>query len=283
MRRYIDNASILTEARMMWSDYKKSYVLVEGESDKLFLSLFLDKKDSILIRVVNGWENVRDTIMLAQSNCFPQIIGIIDKDYHAILNDGVEPCEQLLFTDEKDLEMMLFLSGAFDKFLRVCGSNDKVCTIENPRAVLESAAFPIGILRMISLSKGYNLLFDGLKIKDFVDKNDLSINIDEMIRVVLQRTRSNGTQVLATEEELKNSMKNIIKCENKTDYCNGHDIFDIICLSMTKLFASYSTGTFNSDDIFRYLLVGYSKEDFFRTALYNDIKAHLKKHSLLQT
>ena len=277
MRRYIDVASILTEARMMWSDYKEPYVLVEGISDKLFLSTFIEDERKIVYRVVDGWENVNSAILQAKDSKFTQIVGIIDRDYHEIVGDGVVPSDQLLFTDAKDIEMMLFLSGAFDKFLRVCGSCDKVEAIQNPRAIIEAAAFPVGALRILSLSKGYCFCFDGLSLRDFVDKNNLSVDIDKMISVVVQRTISKGSRVTVAEKEIKDDVLKIISSENQANCCNGHDVFDLICLAMTKLFATSSSKAFSSEDIFQYLLVGYPKEDFFQTSLYNSLDTYLNR------
>ena len=277
MRRYIDIASILTEARMMWHDYKEPYVLVEGASDKLFLSTLIGESRKIVFRALDGWENVNKAILQAKASDFSQIVGIIDKDYHEIIRDGVTPSDQLLFTDANDIEMMLFFSGAFDKFLKVCGSSDKVQAIQDPRAIVETAAFPIGALRILSLSKGYCFCFDGLSLKDFVDKNDLTVDVDKMINTVVQRTRSKGTKVLVAEADIKDNVTRIMSSEKQENCCNGHDVFDIICIAMTKLFASSSSKTYSSEDIFQYLLVGYPKEEFFQTTLYNSLETYLSR------
>ena len=90
MRRYIDAASILSEARMMWESYRDAYVLVEGETDRTFYSALLGAIPHIQFRALNGWENVSNTINLAIKASFSHVLGIIDRDYHAIGNDGIE-------------------------------------------------------------------------------------------------------------------------------------------------------------------------------------------------
>jgi len=277
MRRFIDIASIITEARMMWCDCKVPYVLVEGASDKLFLSTLLGEAHKVILRDLGGWENVNNAIQQAKSSNFPQIVGIIDKDYHDLIGDAITPSDQLLFTDENDIEMMLFSSTAFDRFLKVCGSDDKVNAIPDPREVIKTAAYPIGALRILSLSEGYYLRFDGLNLKDFVERNNLAVDVNKMIHNVVQRTISRGTRITVPEEEIKNNVLRIMSIENHASFCNGHDVFNLICLAMTKLFATSSSKEYSEEDIFHYLLVGYPKEDFFKTSLYNSLEAHLSR------
>lgn len=277
MRKYIDIASILSEARMMWHDYKEPYVLVEGISDKLFLSTFIGETHKIVFRILDGWENVYSAISQAKTSNFPQVLGIIDRDYHEITGDGIVSSDQLLFTDEKDIEMMLFLSGAYDRFLKVCGSSEKMQVVKDPRMIIEDAAFPIGALRILALLNGYSFCFDGLSLKDFVDKSNLTVDIDKMISNVVQRSRSKGISITVSEEVIKASVHKIMSSEDRVKCCNGHDVFDLICIAMSKMFATSSSNAYSSEDIFNYLLVGYPKEEFFQTALYRSLETHLSR------
>ena len=112
MRKYIDTVSELCEARMMWESYHEAYVFVEGTSDRRFFSTILGHVPHISFRALDGWERVVSVIDLAKKAGFSYTFGIIDKDYHAVINDGFGENEQLAFTDNNDIEMMLVLSSA---------------------------------------------------------------------------------------------------------------------------------------------------------------------------
>ena len=117
MQKYIDESTILAEAKMMYHDCHEAYILIEGNSDKCFFSVLMGNQSNIRFRPVKGWERVHNAILLAQKESYTPIAGVIDRDYHSLFNDGVEENKQLFFTDSNDIEMMLFESSSFDKFL----------------------------------------------------------------------------------------------------------------------------------------------------------------------
>jgi len=278
MRRYIDAAVLLSEARMMWESYREAYVLIEGETDRVFYSALLGTIPHIQLRAIGGWENVNDIITLARKESFIHVFGIIDKDYHAIVDDGIEEHDQLAFTDNSDIEMMLITSSAYDKFLKVCGSEVKVNAYKDTRTLVLTAAFPLGILRVLSLFNGYNFYFDGIECKDFVTRNDLLTNIDVLIEKVFQRTRSKGIKVMVSNEDIKQQIIAMQKTEDPLVFCNGHDVLDVLCLAMTKVFASASANEYSPGAVFNYLLMAYPKSEFEESELYSKLNVWLKQN-----
>lgn len=271
MQKYIDAATILSEARMMWSGYQEKYILVEGETDRLFLNTVLGEIPRVRIRAVGGWELVYNTISQAQKEEFVQLLGIIDKDYHVINKDEITESKQLAFTDMNDIEMMLFMSKAYDKFLKICGSESKLKVCPDTRAIILSVAFFVGVLRSISLKNQYCFNFDGIECKDFVDKNNLILNLDKLVEKIIQRTRSNGTTVTVSNEEVKRIILITKEDKKAEEYCNGHDVMDIIGIAMTKVFASASSKEYSPEVIFNYLLMGYTSEEFQKSKMYDKI------------
>lgn len=271
MQNYINYSTILTQAKMLWDDYKKPTVYVEGNSDKLFLKTSFKKYENISFCALDGWENVYKIISLAEEKGFINVLGIIDKDYHNINNDGVIQNQQLYFTDDNDIEMMLFNSNSLNKFLEVCGSEKKLKTVDNPRELVLKAAFPIGILRSISLLNQYCLWFEDFDYKSVIDKNNLTIDVDKLVSKIIDRTRCKGKTVTETKENIVNQISAILESGNNKDYCNGHDVFAILCIAMTKLFATASANDYTENVVFNYLLVGYSAAEFEKTSLYAKI------------
>lgn len=271
MQKYIDEYTILSEAKMMYKDYHESYILVEGQTDKIFFTVLMGSQSSVRFRPVNGWERVHQTFLLAQAERFKNILGIIDKDFHVLLQDSITESDQLFFTDRNDIEMMLFNSVSLEKFLNIHGDKSKLDVGEHPRNRILEAASCLGALRMASLSNRYNLRFDGFECKDFIDRNTLVPDSQKLIKKIVQRTISNGISIFVTEEILKNQIDELMQAYCPLDLCNGHDVFDILGIAMTKCFSSLSANQYNPDTIFRYLLMGYSETEFHKTQLYSKL------------
>lgn len=271
MQKYIDEYTLLAEAKMMYQDCHESYILVEGQTDKTFFTVLMGSQSNIRFRPVSGWERVHKTILLAQKEGFKNILGIIDKGFHVLLQDGITENDQLFFTDSNDIEMMLFNSVSLEKFLNIHGDENKLKVGDSPRDRILNAGSYIGALRMVSLSNRYNLRFDGFECKDFIDRNTLVPDAKKLIRKITQRTTSNGTSVSVAEEILEGQANEFARAYCPHDLCNGHDVFDILGFAMTKCFASLPANQYNPDTIFGYLLMGYSNNEFHETQLYNKL------------
>lgn len=276
MQKYIDETTILTEAKMMYSDCQEIYILVEGETDKTFFNTLMGNLPNIRFRPLKGWELVYKTILAAHENNFNRILGIIDKDFHILLKDNIIENSQLFFTDSNDIEMMLFNSDALEKFLSIYANESKLNKMGSPRECIVNAASYLGALRALSLVNKYNLRFDGFECKDFINKNTLNPDTKKLIKKIKQRTISNGTSVAVKDELLESQAKDFREKYNLHELCNGHDVLDILGFAMTKCFASLSANQCNQDIIFGHLLMGYSDKEFHRSRLYNKLSEWIR-------
>ena len=279
MQKYIDEYTILAEAKMMYQDCHETYILVEGQTDKTFFDVLVGRQSNVRFRPVSGWERVHKTILLAQKERFNNILGIIDKDFHVLLHDGVTENNQLFFTDSTDIEMMLFNSVSLEKFLAIYADQNKLNAGEKPRNRILNAASCLGALRVVSLVNRYNLRFDGFECKDFIDRNTLLPDSKKLIKKITQRTISNGTSVSVTEEVLESQASDLMQVYYPHDLCNGHDVLDILGIAMTKCFSSLPATQYNPDTIFGYLLMGYSDNEFHETQLYNKLTMWIQSNA----
>ena len=282
MQRYIDESTILTEAKMMYHDYHELYILIEGESDKTFFTTLMGQLSNIRFRPVSGWERVHNAVLLAQKESYSTIAGVIDRDYHSLLQDGIEENEQIFFTDDNDIEMMLFESSSFEKFLSVCADQSKTKDYATPRQPIIEAASQLGALRALSLLNKYYFHFDGFDCKDYVNRSSLESDCPKLIAKVTQRTRSKGTPVTVTNETVMSQIEEFIQKYDAQDLCNGHDVFDILGIAMTKLYASSSANQYNADSLFNYLLMGYTKEEFQKSQLYKSLYNWIKANANIE-
>ncbi len=274
MLELITEDQIFAEASMMWNDCQIRYICVEGDSDLRFLKVAYSQHHRFAIRALNGWEKVYKTICLSIENSFPHIYGIIDRDYHLQLGDGVVENNQLSFTDHNDIEMMLFCSSAFNTFLTVYGSSKKLEELPNPQEIIISAAAPIGALRLISLQNNLNLWFDGCTYSNFVDKNTVVTNRQQLVDHIVNRTRSHSGSYEGSLSNLdiKNMIDEILNDNSPSDICNGHDILNVLSIALQKKYASISPSHCKEDTIFDSLLMGYKEDDFLKTNLFHTLE-----------
>lgn len=64
MQKYIDEYTLLAEAKMMYQDCHESYILVEGQTDKTFFTVLMGSQSNIRFRPVSGWERVHKTMSI---------------------------------------------------------------------------------------------------------------------------------------------------------------------------------------------------------------------------
>lgn len=48
MQKYIDEYTLLAEAKMMYQDCHESYILVEGQTDKTFFTVLMGSQSNIV-------------------------------------------------------------------------------------------------------------------------------------------------------------------------------------------------------------------------------------------
>lgn len=259
----------LNDAVMLWSSKRQATIFVEGITDKKFFEVHIDReiRSHICFQAVNAeethWKAVYDLIELARKSNFKPIFGVLDRDYHIILQDGICENSHLVFTDQSDMEMMLFFSSAFDKLLQTYGSAEKLKNYSNPRQPIIDTACPLGVLRCVSYREQYNLWFKRIEYSKIMKGSEWKTDLEEMIRHVLARTRTQRRQernVYPSEQMLKDNIHQLLhadKAAKPEDYCNGHDVLGILALFMKKEYASDPDGANTHDTIFRALLMAY--------------------------
>src|SRR5260370_35113851 len=93
--------------------------------------------------------------------------------------------------------MMIINSLAFEKVLGEFGSAEKIANMKKKRkkdirSLLIGCAMPIGYLRWVSIRENLSLKFENLKFEKFIDKEDLTIDILQLIRMVQSHTTGNS-------------------------------------------------------------------------------------------
>lgn len=269
MREYITLDSEVTEFRMMFTCCNQRTIAIEGETDELVLKQFI-RCDEFRFTPRHNYKNVLEIVAKANENNNSFLLGIIDKDFHTITSYtghkfGCIP--NIVYTDYHDIEMSLFESPAFDKYIRVFGSVEKLKKVPDVKGCIYSIAEVIGALRLVSIEEDLKLKFEGLESNSYLDWRDPQIDIIQLLKVVTQRTQTTSKQKLSiTNEELALKIQDVMKRKlDRTLLCNGHDVLETLCFCMRSKFATKSSNELCEETVFRELLLAFTIEDFMRT------------------
>lgn len=274
--REIDDKSVANEVRMTRAaDKNKAILIVEGSSDaRLFNKLFDDSKCAFVVSL--GKERALISVSALNEKESSGVLCILDKDF----SDHLEPDQEvdnILLTDENDIELMIICSGAFGNLVDEFGSLNKITELENEERrtlreiIFDSAAF-LGTLRFLSLSRNWNLKFNGMNYT-FESRSSFYLNKNTMIRHILSRSE-NSTNIKDVDLlEDAESLLRSIHCKRK--YCSGHDCIRVLAHGLAR--AIGNSNKFDSEtgaqDLEKILRLSYSLDDFMKTNLFESIRA----------
>jgi len=167
-------------------------------------------------------------------------------------------------------------SEAFDKFIALSASNEKVVSIRQCRDLIVFASAQFGALRYVSARDALYLSFDGLKLKDFIDKSSLSVDLRKLVEKVRSRSCSKGRSIDVTVDQLVSKMNDVLREYQPNLLCNGHDTLEVLSLSLAKRFATYDMSDYPEERLFESLAMGFSREMFVKSNLYRCYKEHIQ-------
>jgi len=164
------------------------------------------------------------------------------------------------------MEMMLIKSAAFDKLLKERGSEEKIAAFSKDiRETLLKLGQEIGKLRLLSLRNELNLKFEGLNFSKFIDKKNLSIDIDKLIISI-----KNHSQKLSLDEQQIKQDLSVISDENHDPWqlCCGHDFISILASALWKVLGTWNANDLKKEDLERELRLAYELSYFYQTQIY---------------
>lgn len=277
MRENFTDHAVANAIRMKRSLFSGAFLVVEGVTDKRVYALALDR-NACLIEIADGRDNTLGALRILNSAGFSGVIGIVDSDFGRITGEVIQE-NNILQTDEHDLECMLLNSPALDRLLEEFGSDDKLSEFVNrslPIAhQLATNASPLGCLRLISIQQELNLKFEGLKFGSFVDPSNLEIDQAKMVSEVVNKSQMhhlNQTQLL---EQLNNELQRGHDCWQTS--C-GHDILELLSLAFRGTFGSRKVSDVTPEILRRSLRLAYEESYFKETKLYRALSDWEKSH-----
>lgn len=256
--------------------FNGGFLLVEGRSDQKLFVKFTDFEQTQVVICRTRNEVIAAIEELNRSNC-SGVVGIIDADF-----DRVEarrpPADNIFFTDAHDAELMMTSCGAtIQAVLAEFSSPAKLeqwLSTHNtgPVTHLVTEGSKIGALLLYSLRTHASLDFgcfkNPLRYADFVEEDDLRIDVNNLIQHVLNRSGRPHAPV----QPIRDALQAIFAEEHSVfELCRGHDLMNLLGFSLRSCIGSCQQADVAGHKLEGYLRVAYSLESFSRTRLWENL------------
>ncbi len=264
-----------TAIRMKRQSHKGCFLIVEGRDDRLFFKQFVDC-DDCRITVAGGKEYVIEVVTILETACFPGVIGVVDADLDHI--EGNRPSsDNLTVLETVDLEALLIRSSALDRVLVERGSAQKIAAFgRDVRGGLVATAVWIGCLRLYSHRTRLDLKLQGLKYTKCVDKESLAIDIDALVREVMNRSQRPDLSCPDIVKELRSIHQSLV---NHWLICYGKDMIEVLAFGLRSVLGENTAQVVKPEMIKSYLRLSFHWSDLNRSKLSQDLHEWATRNS----
>ncbi len=240
----------------------KMHLILEGDDDRKLFRALLRRVESINVVYVWGADNVTGVIQkideIRQKSTFVATLGIIDRDYRIALGT-LYRSPNLLYSDRRDIECMMFESPSFDAVLAEFGSDRKIAAFGGVSAVRETtlkAASFVGTLRFYSLQAKLPVSFKKLDLERLICRRSLALRSNELIPHLNARQGVDGHILdLDAHVEAKRA-RDAALCDQDRPYfshpllvCRGHDLMEILAIGFRSLLGNRSSAESSRENI----------------------------------
>ncbi len=259
---------LITELTMTYSF--SMHLLVEGDDDRKFFRSVLQGANKVNIVCCWGSDTVSASIeeidKIRQKSSFLPTLGVIDRDYRIAL--GLLPqSPNLLATDMRDLECMMFASPTFETVLLEFGSDTKIQKFGGlPKVAVaaQEAASTVGKVRFLSQAKRLNVSFKDVDLSKILDRKTLTINATDLKKHINARQGSTGRSLTDEEFASADATCAAAKCDKSQPYfghplllCRGHDLMEILAIACRSVIGSRSATESSRENFESFFRIGY--------------------------
>lgn len=268
---------IVTEITM--SAMTSPWLVVEGDNDGVFFSTRrLHGKPTLV--TAKGWENVVGVVAkVIEENITASVYGFIDRDYREHLGISIDE-RNIVITDLRDLEVSMFESDGLHRILVELGSTHKLpclpcgsVNVEEVRAAIYAIASKLGRLRYFSLKQKKNYRFKELDFSKIIDAKTLELNNEKLIA---QLNSVSGDTINIDFLESAFCAELPDKLLDTRYLCSGHDISELLGLSLRRMWGSNNAKEVERDKIESKFRIGYPNEVFEETQMFRTLKRLLE-------
>jgi Protein of unknown function (DUF4435) len=242
---------IITELSMTYSF--KMHLIVEGDDDRRFFRSVIKGKESVNVLCAWGAENVMKVILEVEKLMITERIvptlGIIDRDYRIPLGTMISS-PNLISSDSRDIECMMFGSPSLDAVLAEFGSETKIAALGGATKIAHAACIAgktVGRIRYHAQQLQKGTSFRKLELAKLVDRKTLALEPIKLLKHLNAQQGATGCALPAKAFEQAIEACDTARCERGLTYfqndlllCRGHDLMEILAIGFRFLFGSRS-------------------------------------------
>ncbi len=251
---------LITELSMTYSF--AMHLIVEGNNDLKFFSSAIKGKEKVNAVCAWGADNVVQIISeIDKISVNPRIapaLGIIDRDYRIPLGN-LKQSPNLVITDARDLECMMFDSPSLHAVISEFGSDSKVKAFGGVKSIASTviaSANTVGKIRFHVHQLKKRTSFQRLDLSKIVDKKTLSVDPSELVKHLNARQDAPECQLPATIFDGANDAHAKATCDKGQLYfrhdlllCRGHDLMELMAIGFRSLFGSRLASESSRDNV----------------------------------
>ena len=172
---------------MSRSNFPGTLLVLEGHTDSKFWSYRISKTECQIV-IAGSKPTVIGAVVRANGIPIAGVLGIVDDDYDSLCGIPL-PSPNILRTECRDLEAILFKSPALEKVIYELGDATKIFAFEAAegtpvRNALIARSLLFGKIRWLDRQKGWNFDFDRLSPWRFGDDANWAIDEAGVLTIV---------------------------------------------------------------------------------------------------
>lgn len=234
----------------------RNYLLVEGETDKLFWDrLEGEFKYSVIVACKkecnSNKEYVKKVMEILNERKRENAKGIIDIDFDYI-NNSMCSTKYVFYYKYHDLEITLLKSESFNFVNKCISSKEKRMDEEELLKLLFNCSYILGVLRYINEKEEYGFNFHLIDYKKLFKTKNNEFNEENFLNYFYSKfniTKEKRVFIDSKIAEIKD------KAIPKEYICNGHDVLNILSLLTIRKISNDSPLKY-TEDIISKLLIG---------------------------
>jgi hypothetical protein len=265
MRKYLDDKDIINAIRLELrhpSGKERIWVLVEGIDDQKLFSKLIDGPHTRVNQANGGLSALHKAIAVLTEET-NQVIGIRDADFLR-LEQKTSEHNSLFITDFHDAEMMMVMSDIAFQAVISEYLNPQLNEFKDIREEILGKLEFLGGIRFYNQINNFSINFKDLSIIEILDSDNNEIDKENCIDYLIQRSPNfnHGLKSSAIEQIIQD-------INDLAELCCGHDFNKFLAFIVTK----ESKPGVSDKDISKALRLAFSKNEFSKTHLYNDLKS----------
>lgn len=225
------------------------FVYFEGETDvnlfkKIIKNEFKNVSNYIKLVSSDGKQEAKKIIKKAKEKKLKNVIAFLDADFDRKKNPKLDDSNDLIYTDQNDLECTILHLGVLNLDDLPCNElfdkralNDFLKNLNHQSLfdLLVQLASKIGWLRFHNFDKKLHLSFKNLPYRDLFSETNFEFNKEKFYEYLTEINRpKTDSALLKSRIETLNNL-NETEAPQDIQYCNGHDICELISLINNRL------------------------------------------------